>query len=103
MGSEKNRESLKIGARILHKTDLEALLPTYDNIFEQRDKFRYKAKELNDNNSDNEKEYQKREYNNIFSILGGRGTGKTSVLLTVKDKIENEDVDEKYRFRDADD
>ncbi|NFC02725.1 hypothetical protein EXM90_14480, partial [Clostridium botulinum] len=81
------KESLKIGARVLDKSDLEALLPTYGNIFEQIDKFRDKAKELNDKKSD-----EKKEYNNIFSILGGRGTGKTSVLLTVKKQIENDDV-----------
>ncbi|MDS1002022.1 hypothetical protein P9J83_00685 [Clostridium sporogenes] len=85
--SEKDREeSLKIGARVLDNTDLEALLPTYGNIFEQIDKFMNKAKELNDKKSD-----EKKEYNNIFSILGGRGTGKTSVLLTVKKQIENDD------------
>lgn len=86
---------MKIGARILSDAALNKLLPSNKDIDNQILSIRESAKSYNsikENNKDNEiwdREFD-RHFNNIFSILGGRGSGKTSVLLTLKYKIMNE-------------
>lgn len=86
-------DSIKIGARILSDIALEKLLPSYSNIFEQIKSIRAMASEVNEEEKNrnknkyyNYKEFDK-QFNNVFSILGGRGSGKTSALLTIKHNI----------------
>lgn len=84
---ENNR--VKIGARILSQAALDELLPANRNIGGQIDEIRKAALEFNEREKKDEKwdkEYD-RHFNNIFSILGIRGSGKTSVLLTMKYKL----------------
>ncbi len=89
-----SRNDVRIGARILSKEELKKRLDNYENIFNQIDVIRDVAKEFNvlmkNKDGDNkrnkllsEREFNK-HYNNIFSILGDRGFGKTSVLMTLK-------------------
>lgn len=91
------KENIKIGARILSYEALEKLLPSYENIFKQIESIRSMAydvhkveQERNKNKSyiNKYKEFDT-QYNNVFSVLGGRGSGKTSALLTIKHKIMN--------------
>lgn len=94
MEKSKSRSGFKIGSRILDENELKVLLPSYDNIFNQIDKFRDEAKNINEkisesNVGEEEKFDLKKDYNNVFSILGGRGTGKTSALVTVRHRILN--------------
>lgn len=87
--SKANQTSAKIGSRVLDLKSLENLLPNYNMIFDQIAGIRRNAElEL-----ENEKKFEniiseepefKKHHNNVFSILGGRGSGKTSVLLTLK-------------------
>ena len=92
------RENIKIGARVLSKDALHTLLPSNENIFKQIKSIRdmanhvYEEKEnhcKNKNRNNNYKEFDE-QFNNVFSILGGRGSGKTSALLTIKHRIMNE-------------
>lgn len=96
-----SQQGFKIGSRILDENELKVLLPSYDNIFNQIDKFRDEASNLskvlsNDLINFDEIFELKRDYNNIFSILGERGTGKTSAIATVRYRIfscnRNEDI-----------
>lgn len=102
MGEEMdNNKSVKIGARILSKKAFDKLLPTNGNIEEQIKEVRKLAVKYR-----KEKERQERQEpdiawdrefdrhnNNIFSILGGRGSGKTSALLTIKHNITKKQYD----------
>lgn len=79
---------VKIGARILDEESIKVLLPNVDSIYTNIEKMREVAKHNNSrNNKERSREYN-RYYNNVISVLGGRGSGKTSALLTVKDKLD---------------
>jgi len=80
---------VRIGARILGDKALDKLLPSNKNIIEQIEDTRRSAQLYNLIKLDSSKQEKwdrefDRHFNNIFSILGGRGSGKTSVLLTMK-------------------
>lgn len=94
-----NNSNVRIGARILSENALNKLLPSNKNIEKQIENTRERAflhksiRQINSNTKDSKEKWDRefdRHFNNIFSILGGRGTGKTSVLLTMKYKITNE-------------
>lgn len=82
---KENENDIKIGSRILGKIELDKLLPNNKDIFNQIDKFREVAQKFR-NQGNEDKEFLK-EFTNVFSILGERGSGKTSVLLTLKYEI----------------
>lgn len=84
-----SRENIKIGARILTEKQATVLLPNYLKINNQINQFREEAKRFNENfESMNVDDYQRYEmytnFDNVISILGERGSGKTSVFLTLK-------------------
>ncbi len=92
------KEGVKIGARILQPGIMKNLLPDYENIYVQIKEFRKQAaivsKENDEINSSYIHSYERRVlkelanvHYNIISILGGRGNGKTSTLLTLKYNI----------------
>lgn len=72
----------KIGAKILTQEGLAKILPEYEDIFEtinsRRERFVTKSNcKLN-----------LKSHDNVISILGERGSGKTSVLMTLKMMLE---------------
>lgn len=78
--SEKNEnKSLTIGVRELDDKQMESVLPGYENIYKQIESMREYAKECG-----NKSEIM---VNNVFSIFGKRGAGKSSVLKTLRKKI----------------
>lgn len=94
-------ENIKIGARILTEKQATVLLPNYLKINNQINQFREEARKFNENLLDKKgNDYEQYEmysnFDNVISILGERGSGKTSVFLTLKDKhslkYENEDI-----------
>ncbi|MGH0522075.1 hypothetical protein [Bacillus toyonensis] len=94
-------ENIKIGARILTEKQATVLLPNYLKINNQIRQFREEAKKFNGNlGSTRGNSYEQYEmysnFDNVISILGERGSGKTSVFLTLKDKhnlrYANEDI-----------
>lgn len=93
-----DNDRVKIGSRILSTEALDKLLPSNQDIYGQVSSIRKIAescKQAKESNKESNKEKKiwdrefDRHYNNIFSILGGRGSGKTSVLLTLKYEIMN--------------
>ncbi|MEB4889065.1 hypothetical protein, partial [Priestia megaterium] len=82
-------ENIKIGSRILTSKQATVLLPNYPKINNQISRFREEAKKFNKKLENTTiDDYQKYEmysnFDNVMSILGERGSGKTSVFLTLK-------------------
>lgn len=95
MNTQLSQQGFKIGSRVLDENELRVLLPSYDNIINQIEKFREEAKNISEVSSNTQMDFEekfdlKKDYNNIFSILGGRGTGKTSAAVTVRHRIIND-------------
>jgi len=95
MNTQLSQQGFKIGSRVLDENELRILLPSYDNIISQIEKFRKEAKNISEVASNSQMDFEekfnlKKDYNNIFSILGGRGTGKTSAAVTVRHRIIND-------------
>lgn len=91
MCENKDKSREKIGSRILSDHELAILLPDYEQILKQLEKVRSGAEQYRkegNKNRQKDREFDK-HHNNVFSILGERGSGKTSVLLTMKYKILN--------------
>ena len=76
----------KVGIKLLTDIQLENVFPMYDNLLGKIDECREAAKiELK---SLEKRHYQYNYmYDNVFSILGQRGSGKTSVAFTLRDKL----------------
>ena len=71
----------KIGARSLSAAEARLILPAYDQVYTQIKRFRAE-KGLNS-------EISGQKTNNI-GIIGVRGAGKTSILKTIKENLEND-------------
>ncbi|MDM0487472.1 hypothetical protein QTH65_01125 [Clostridium perfringens] len=85
-------DKVKIGSRILSNESLDKLIPANKDIDNQLLAIRKiasnrKSSKINKKNIEFWDREFDRHYNNIFSVLGGRGSGKTSVLLTLKHQI----------------
>lgn len=76
----------KVGIKLFSKAQLENVLPTYENLFHKIDKCRSVAKEELKESGKRHYQYNLM-YDNVFSILGKRGTGKTSVVFTLQKMI----------------
>lgn len=81
-------EEIAIMARELNDEQIENILPGYKNIYNQIKRMRNYAKLYNYDNKYKNKDYINITMNNVFSILGKRGAGKSSILLTLKDNSE---------------
>jgi len=81
-----HRDSMRIGARVLREDQAAILLPHYMNLHNQVRDFRAQAAILR--GIYGKEEWFMRDfranYNNVISILGERGSGKSSVMLTFK-------------------
>ena len=67
---------ITISARELNDEQIESILPGYKNIYIQVESMRNYSKVYNRTDHI--------AVNNVFSILGKRGAGKSSILLTLK-------------------
>lgn len=83
-----NSVSKKFGSRILSDEEVKLTLPTYDKLLEQIEDMR--KEELDEDKS---KKLHNQKINNI-SILGARGTGKTSILKSLINKLEEENKED---------
>lgn len=88
----KESESTRIGSKILTKEAVEIILPSYENIFENINVARSKFSDQI------EATISQKYHDNIISILGKRGSGKSSILKTVRDDIEKKINSEKNSF-----
>ncbi len=82
--------NFKTGIKTLTEIQIKNSLPGYDTLLKKFETVRENAAAL-DNKLKIDGSFDSLKYDNIFSILGGRGAGKTSVLNTLYQKLgENE-------------
>lgn len=74
----------KVGVRLLSDIQLKNILPTYENLFAKIEDCRRIAGNGVELNGHYQYNFM---YDNVFSVLGKRGTGKTSVAFTLQKKI----------------
>lgn len=79
----------KTGVKILTREQMQAGLPTYDLLLTKIEKIRSESLCV-DRISLNSQTFDNLKYDNIFSILGGRGAGKTSVLMTLHHELQED-------------
>ena len=80
------RESMNF--KILSDEQLKNVFPEWESLIERIDNYHQWLKTARlDKRNLVEKQYNLM-YENIYSILGGRGTGKTSVIFTLRNYIE---------------
>lgn len=78
----------KVGIKIFSETQLENVFPDYRNLLGKIETHRDRIKDLK---LDHQGHYQYNlMYDNVFSILGKRGTGKTSVAFSLQNMIESD-------------
>lgn len=84
------KQKTKLGARILSKEELNAILPNAESIYEQIGVFRDSIPV--NNHGQSIKTYEIEQKTNNIGIMGCRGAGKTSILKTFFHKLctENE-------------
>ena len=80
--------SAHLGARKLEIENVKLMLPYIENIRDYIDSFRNSAKNSYMNHQ-HLKELYYEKYDNFISILGDRGLGKTSIMLTIIDEIKS--------------
>lgn len=81
-----NNPNYKIGIKELTIQQLRAGLPNYDQLLCKIQEIRDESKNI-DKSQLEKNPFETLKYDNIFSILGGRGAGKTSVLFTMYKKF----------------
>lgn len=88
-------QTTKLGARVLSESELEAVLPNSESVFEQIEVFRSSIPGENDKQGDTEQ-----KTNNI-GIMGRRGAGKTSILRTFHEKLRENNTDNRKEKENA--
>lgn len=86
---QENRQyTHKVGIKILSDIQLKNVLPSYGNLFAKIENCRKVASAELVSEEHKDRHYQYNfMYDNVFSILGKRGTGKTSVAFTLREEI----------------
>lgn len=93
-----NSKGSTIGAKVLHEKEIEQSLPTYGKLTEQIEAVRPIAKEYRTNQKNSkhgQSDFILPQVINNFSILGSRGTGKSSILKTLYRHLQSENNDSK--------
>ena len=82
--------NFKIGIKELTPEQLKEGLPNYEVLLKKIEQIRKESDNVD--KTDLEKNtFETLKYDNIFSILGGRGAGKTSVLFTIYKNLKSQD------------
>ncbi|WP_458125861.1 hypothetical protein [Paenibacillus sp. Z3-2] len=84
-------QSIRIGERILNDENLQLILPNWKEIETQVEQIRATAVQVTTERLKSSKPVERLDFNNVISILGERGSGKSSVLLTMRDKLMKKD------------
>lgn len=87
------KQKTKLGARVLSKEELNAILPNAESVFAQIEVFRNNIPSGNSTYYAEQHEIEQKT-NNI-GIMGCRGAGKTSILKTFYHKLKNESGNDK--------
>lgn len=87
-------QKIIIGARTLTRPEIQKTLATYETILEQIKLFRENAQKVSKESGNEEIDVDAipQKINNI-AILGKRGTGKTSILRTIREELKKESKD----------
>lgn len=83
-----NNPTYKTGIKTLTDVQLRNGLPSYDILMDKIVIVRENARKISGLPIDGS--FENLKYDNIFSILGGRGAGKTSILLTIHNKLRDD-------------
>lgn len=73
--------------KILSVNQMKNVFPTWENLYAQIENYRKWLKTAEFNRDRLIKEQYNLMYENVYSILGSRGSGKTSAIFTLKEKI----------------
>ena len=83
-----SKQHVHIGARQLDPENVKRMLPNIINLERIIDTFRENASyHYEESRLDSYELPIKEQYDNVISILGNRGTGKTSAMLTIISEI----------------
>lgn len=90
-----NTKGSTIGAKVLHEKEIEQSLPTYGKLTEQIEAVRsvaqdYKIAQKDKKNG--QSDFVLPQVINNFSILGSRGTGKSSILKTLYQHLQAQNI-----------
>lgn len=80
-------QSITLGERILDDESLYLVLPNWQEVINQIQQIKQTAIQVAEYRDNKKGEQQPFDYNNVISILGERGSGKSSVLLTLLQKL----------------
>lgn len=80
----------KIGIKTLTNKQLQIGLPAYDALSDKIEDIRSKVSAVN-RESISKEIFESLKYDQIFSLIGGRGAGKTSILLTLYNIFKSDD------------
>lgn len=101
-----NKEYIKIGSKVLNEEGIKSILKDVDKIFkfisDQKLNYKKNAGNCTYKNLNSEEIDYNSNKDNVISIIGERGSGKTSVLKTVKYIIEKLKLMEKQKNEDFD-
>ncbi|OME99295.1 hypothetical protein BK124_06720 [Paenibacillus amylolyticus] len=86
-----NGQSIRIGERTLNDENLQLILPNWKEIEAQVEQIRATAIQVTTERLKSSGLVDRLDFNNVISILGERGSGKSSVLLTMRDKLMKKD------------
>lgn len=77
----------KMGVKVLDETQMENIFPSYGNLVNRIEEHRGYVGVYGSNQSSLDEQYNLM-FDNVFSIMGKRGSGKTSVVYTLKKILE---------------
>ena len=77
----------KTGIKLLDTHQLENLFPNYERLLDRIEEHRRQLKRIEKDGYERDSQYNLM-YDNIFSIFGKRGAGKTSAMFTLKKILE---------------
>lgn len=95
MKKKLNEPSRKLGAKYLDDIQLEGCFPDWKALLTRIEEQRQIAELTGNDCYQAEDGHFPQTYDNLFAVLGGRGSGKSSVILTLREKMkypENQDI-----------
>jgi len=93
-GRNKHKEAVyyspqhKMGIKVLSRTQLDNILPSYKNLMKSIERHRSQVGACVGYQNNLDEQYNLM-FDNVFSIMGRRGSGKTSVVYTLKKMLED--------------
>ncbi len=80
----------KLGIKNLTEKQMKTSLPSYSMLTDKIEKIRDESTKV-DKDLIVSESFESLKYDHIFSILGGRGAGKTSILMTIHNNLKDQE------------